>query len=77
MGSLARRQTIYMNKEKKNFSNNRQCILDEHSQKVVNLLFILTLNGVLPDGNDTALRHTTQITHCAQNKTQYTEVNKQ
>jgi hypothetical protein len=33
------------------------------------LLFILTVNGFVPGGSDTAIRHNTQITHITQNNT--------
>jgi hypothetical protein len=33
----------------------------------LNILFILTANGFLPDGNDNTLRHNTQIAHITHN----------
>jgi hypothetical protein len=47
------------------------------------LLFVLTVNGFLPGGSGSTIRHNTQITHITQNntphlnKTQHTKLHKQ
>jgi hypothetical protein len=50
---------------------------------IIILLFLLTVNGFLPGGNGTTIRHNKQVIHIAQNntprsnKTQHTKLHRQ